>query len=56
MTKEMQGQEMCRDVLVKTHCEVGPCVTLCTQKWDGNGTCLQNGQIKRCLCTFPCKI
>ncbi|CAH2071290.1 unnamed protein product [Thlaspi arvense] len=56
VTKESQGQEMCRDVLMRENCEEWPCNNLCTQKWNGSGMCFQNEQIKSCLCTFPCKI
>lgn len=53
--KEAQGQEMCRDLLMKTRCETGACVSLCTQEWMGSGVCFPNGQVNSCLCTFPCK-
>ncbi|AEE80166.1 low-molecular-weight cysteine-rich 52 [Arabidopsis thaliana] len=58
VTKETQGQEMCRDILMKAkNCDEGTCDTLCKQKWKGNGSCFPNVYTyrKSCLCTFPCK-
>ncbi|KAG7566227.1 S locus-related glycoprotein 1 binding pollen coat protein [Arabidopsis suecica] len=56
VTKQTQGQEMCRDLLMRAkNCDAGTCATLCKQKWKGNGSCFPNFQIKSCLCTFPCK-
>ncbi|XP_019101731.1 PREDICTED: putative defensin-like protein 119 [Camelina sativa] len=55
MTGETQGQEMCRDVLRGQKCVTHTCATFCKQKWNGSGFCFQNGQIKNCICTFPCK-
>ncbi|XP_019093744.1 PREDICTED: putative defensin-like protein 118 [Camelina sativa] len=58
MTGETQGQEMCRDLPMKGQkCVADTCATVCKQKWNGRGLCFPdfNGQIKGCLCTFPCK-
>ncbi|XP_023633086.1 putative defensin-like protein 119 [Capsella rubella] len=56
MAETTQGQEMCHDILMKgQNCVASTCATLCKQKWNGSGLCFQNGSIKSCLCTFPCK-
>ncbi|XP_024012975.1 LOW QUALITY PROTEIN: putative defensin-like protein 119 [Eutrema salsugineum] len=56
ITKEIKGQEMCHDLLIKTDCEPAACTNLCTLKWKGNGACFQNVHVYSCLCTFPCQI
>ncbi|XP_019093728.1 PREDICTED: putative defensin-like protein 119 [Camelina sativa] len=56
MMGETQGQEMCRDVAMRgQNCVAHTCATFCKQKWNGSGLCFPNGQIKSCLCMFPCK-
>ncbi|XP_019101085.1 PREDICTED: putative defensin-like protein 119 [Camelina sativa] len=56
MTGETQGQEMCRDIPMRGQkCVAHTCATFCKKKWNGSGSCFPNGQIKSCLCTFPCK-
>ncbi|KAG7626030.1 S locus-related glycoprotein 1 binding pollen coat protein [Arabidopsis thaliana x Arabidopsis arenosa] len=57
-TKETQGQEMCHDLIKKTDCDDATCVTLCKQKWNGNGggSCFQIVNLKSCLCAFPCQV
>ncbi|XP_019101120.1 PREDICTED: putative defensin-like protein 119 [Camelina sativa] len=56
MMGETQGQEMCHDLPMRgQNCVDDTCATLCKQKWNGSGLCFPNGQIKDCLCTFPCK-
>ncbi|EOA11987.1 hypothetical protein CARUB_v10012713mg [Capsella rubella] len=56
MMNVTQGQEMCRDLLMRSqNCNAGECAALCKKKWNGNGLCFPNVYLKSCLCTFPCK-